>query len=524
VQEHDYPSAGEDHALLAVLRHPPAGSKVQAAAVRRLAAFARHQARMPGTASQVLARYLFDTPYAAARDLLAAQQLESCAALAALLAGARAYDRLPPDQRMPSFPQHLALLLSAGEGLPGEPVESSAGVHVLTVHAAKGQEWPVVFVPQLAKHRFPGHRRTGEPIAAGVLDTDSTAAREQDDRCLFFVAISRARDRLVLSRAQRYGGRNAEPSPLLTLLESGFAAEPPVRLTWESRPALTGSARVATASSGEAPGASPRAPTDSAPPNGETAPPTRATQPPRAATPPPDIDLHDLETYRACPRRYAYEHMPGLEGAAWSARHFHIAIRRALGNLQREARYSAADAEAALQEAWSAPHEPLPHESLYVTRAKRAIIGAARRQAERVATGETHTEHDLTFRLDRPSGTIRLRLDRIDRTPDAPPVATIYRTGKQSDDHRRDLRTAVAHAALQTIHSGGTVRQEYVLTGATDDKIGRTKTLADRLAEADLALQGIAAGHFAPKPTRACPSCPFWLLCTGMGDHDSGEE
>jgi hypothetical protein len=201
-----------------------------------------------------------------------------------------------------------------------------------------------------------------------------------------------------------------------------------------------------------------------------------------------------------------------------------MVIRRALGALQRTARYTPDDIEAALQEAWSAPHEPLPHEALYVARARSAISGAAHRQAEQVAGRTGHTEHDLACRLDLPGGSIRLRLDRIDHTPDTPPVATIYRTGKQHEDHRRDLRTALAHAALHTRYGGGTVRQDYLLTGVTDDKIGRARTLAERLAEADAALQGIVEGRFEPRPGRICPSCPFWLLCPGVGDQEEREE
>jgi hypothetical protein len=377
----------------------------------------------------------------------------------------------------------------------------------------------------------------------GILDADRATTREQDDRCLFFVAISRARDRLVLSRARRYGGRNAEPSPLLTLLESAFAAEPPVRLAWESRPAPTSgapvltehtspprqSAPLPTGSAGVSPALVARAPQGDH--VDETAESSRATtgsagvSPASSGTEPaPSIDLHDLETYRACPRRYAYAHTDGLEGAIWSARHFHMVIRRALGTLQRTGRTAPDDIEAALQEAWSAPHEPLPHEALYVARARRAISAAVRRQAAQPATRATYTEYDLAYRLERPGGSIRLRLDRIDHVPDTPPVATIYRTGKQNEDHRRDLRTVLAHAALHTRHGSGTVRQEYVLTGVTDEKIGRPRTLTERLAEADAALQSIAEGRFEPRPSRSCPSCPFWLLCPGVGDHESDEE
>lgn len=71
-------------------------------------------------------------------------------------------------------------------------------VQVMTVHQAKGQEWPVVFIPALQRNRFPSMRHGGKgkwhiiPKAA-VGGADRYDGNEQDERRLFYVALTRSK-------------------------------------------------------------------------------------------------------------------------------------------------------------------------------------------------------------------------------------------------------------------------------------------------------------------------------------------
>ncbi|KAA2263014.1 AAA family ATPase [Solihabitans fulvus] len=88
-------------------------------------------------------------------------------------------------------------------------------ISLLTLHAAKGLEFPVVFIVGCADGvlplRWPGARDT------------TTAARqleeEAEERRLFFVGISRAQSHLHLSHAARRARGELRPSPFLTALD-----------------------------------------------------------------------------------------------------------------------------------------------------------------------------------------------------------------------------------------------------------------------------------------------------------------
>jgi DNA helicase II / ATP-dependent DNA helicase PcrA len=88
-------------------------------------------------------------------------------------------------------------------------------VSLLTLHAAKGLEFPVVFIVGLEDGLL--------PLYWGTRDECDLA----EERRLFYVGMTRAQDRLILSRAIRRawrgGLRNLEPSPFLNDIESALA-------------------------------------------------------------------------------------------------------------------------------------------------------------------------------------------------------------------------------------------------------------------------------------------------------------
>jgi DNA helicase-2/ATP-dependent DNA helicase PcrA len=106
--------------------------------------------------------------------------------------------------------------LGAYEGFDGEPDVDLDAIDLTTVHAAKGLEWPVVFVPSMTASRFPT-TRTGR-VQDWLVPREAFAAQryegsDADERRLFYVAITRARDWLSISRHDRVTTRAVRSSP-----------------------------------------------------------------------------------------------------------------------------------------------------------------------------------------------------------------------------------------------------------------------------------------------------------------------
>jgi DNA helicase-2/ATP-dependent DNA helicase PcrA len=120
--------------------------------------------------------------------------------------------RVLPRDHVREFVSHLDALIEAGEDPAVAEADGDApAVRVLTVHKAKGLEFPVVFVVGLVQGRFPWPSRSDvlELPATLVRDRPSSADfRLQEERRLFYVAMTRAKEALHLTSARDYGGRS----------------------------------------------------------------------------------------------------------------------------------------------------------------------------------------------------------------------------------------------------------------------------------------------------------------------------
>jgi len=114
--------------------------------------------------------------------------------------------------------------LGAYEGFEGEDRFTLDAVDVTTVHKAKGLEWPIVFMPSLSANRFPS-RKTGSRQNWLVPMGEQTRARYEgtvnDERRLFYVGLTRAREWLSLSTHDTPNKQAVKPSPFFESIGSG---------------------------------------------------------------------------------------------------------------------------------------------------------------------------------------------------------------------------------------------------------------------------------------------------------------
>ena len=120
----------------------------------------------------------------------------------------RIEDVLALDQ-VPQVIHYLEALIQAGDDPAVAEIETDQDrVSVLTVHKAKGLEFRVVFMVSLVEQKFPSRER-GDPIDFPEnLIKDKLPAGDfhlQEERRLFYVGMTRAKEELYLTSARDYG-------------------------------------------------------------------------------------------------------------------------------------------------------------------------------------------------------------------------------------------------------------------------------------------------------------------------------
>ena len=221
---------------------------------------------------RVIAASGLDVELSSSPEAIAASRRESIAAFVDLASQFRDFDR---EATLGAF---LAWLrdLARSDDDPGLEVEpATTAVTVMTVHKAKGLEWPIVVVPFLTEGVFPSRNGadrwpkspTTPPLAAVAaasgsaalladprLDfpsSDSPKAKEldafedqcrvldeSDERRLAYVAITRAQRRLIASGSW-WGATQKKPrgpSPYLDILRASCEAGAGSVVEWAEKP------------------------------------------------------------------------------------------------------------------------------------------------------------------------------------------------------------------------------------------------------------------------------------------------
>lgn len=140
----------------------------------------------------------------------------------------KAYELSNPAASVYAWVEHYKYLLEAGdEGKMPCPNKTPGSVNILTVHSAKGLEFKYVFMVNLVEERFPTRRRNEaieiplELVKEKLPEGDS---HYQEERRLFYVGITRAKNKLFLTSADDYGGARKRKISRF-LVDSGFEAE-----------------------------------------------------------------------------------------------------------------------------------------------------------------------------------------------------------------------------------------------------------------------------------------------------------
>ena len=102
-----------------------------------------------------------------------------------LLSLAKRYDARPLPEGIRNLLEDAALMSDQ------DTVKTENSVRLMTVHAAKGLEFKIVFIAGLEEGLFPHQTMSGEEVEL----------RQEEERRLFYVALTRAKQKVFLSYA-----------------------------------------------------------------------------------------------------------------------------------------------------------------------------------------------------------------------------------------------------------------------------------------------------------------------------------
>jgi DNA helicase-2/ATP-dependent DNA helicase PcrA len=407
------------------------------------------------------------------------------------------------DDRLPFLAAQLDTLIETGDDpstADAEPDEGDA-VHVLTYHKAKGLEFPVVVMTGLVDEGFPTRERRDalEPPAELLRDAELESDHHlAEERRLFYVGMTRAREELVFSWAQDYGGRRTRrvsqfvsealelvPATPLELLKPSLVEQ----LARHERPAL------------------------------QPAPPPRSV-----GDRPLMLSYGQVNDYLDCPAKYRYAHVVRIPTPASHAMVYGRALHAAVQAFHRRQMAGVTmgldQLHAALDASWeSVGFLTRQHEEARHAAARDALTRfweAQQRDPARPSAVEQ--EFAVSFGPDR----IRGRYDRVDVDADGRVTITDYKSSDVRDPataarrSRDSLQLSIYALAYEAQH-GRLPDQlalhflESGLTGSSQPSERRLERAQEQIAAV---ADGIRGGRFTATPgAMRCGYCPFREIC-----------
>ncbi len=137
------------------------------------------------------------------------------------------YEKSNPESNIYEYVDYLKYSIEVGDSPLVDQMDLGQydAVNILTVHSAKGLEFPIVFLVNLVSDRFPSqNRRDTIPIPQDLIKESLSGLDEneehlQEERRLFYVGATRAKEKLYLTAANFYGNAKRKKKSSIFLNE-----------------------------------------------------------------------------------------------------------------------------------------------------------------------------------------------------------------------------------------------------------------------------------------------------------------
>jgi DNA helicase-2/ATP-dependent DNA helicase PcrA len=404
------------------------------------------------------------------------------------------------------FLQYMHCFPAAGGTVAYSQTQAAASgnpVLLMTVHAAKGLEFDHVYVIRGNSNSFPTNFKEKlfeMPTALRdphcLAPSDGPQLHYEEERRLFYVAMTRARDSLTLcGRATK---KQKRPSAFLREIEDA----PTSKSSWRER---TPEPEINLAAGAGVTNARGLGAWLLLPPS------------PRVNRP---LSASAIEDYETCPMIYKIRHDWAIPGEIAGSLHYGAAVHDALKDFYDAALQERPRTQEQLlqifESALAERHFDDQHQQeMYLNQGRKELgeffLSAMHAPAPEVLSTER------TFEMKVKGALIRGRVDRIDCIAGQRVSIVDYKTGTAKDEKVADKSLQLSIYALAASDLWGMIPERLVFYNLETNEAVETKRTDYQLNKAKEKIAEVAAniadGNFDPKPGYQCRGCRFRAMC-----------
>ena len=429
------------------------------------------------------------------------------------------WERKSEGKKLADFLEYLFYFREAGGDIQIDEIPSQDAVQLMTVHGAKGLEFPHVFILRVSRNDFPsGVRRPVFEFPAELMKEEQPKGdfQIQEERRLFYVALTRARQRLTLSTIVN---KRKKPSQFLEdfLRNPKIKAQdaqqlaPPVELP----PAEEATGAIGASSD---PVQLFGAAGENAKAYSRIALWAKAYHPPRPE--PLQLSASAIEAYKSCPMKYLFSYGWGLRGGPHAEMTFgnvmHKTVKDFVGAVKDGHKPSLEDVLASYEREWSSAGFPDDYQEEEYKKTGREQLAAFYKSYMKAPADVMFQEKPFELPLEH-DVVVTGRIDQVNRLADDAVEIVDYKTGKPKDQKKTDenLQLSVYALAAEEVLELDPERLVFYnlvsnVAVATTRDAKALKELKEEIYEtADL----IRAGEFRAAPGFGCRYCDFKPIC-----------
>jgi len=359
--------------------------------------------------------------------------------------------------------------------------QSIDAVRLMTIHGSKGLEFPVVHMVGVNQDSIPGAIRPSKcPPPTGMVtggegspDEIARAAHNEEQECLFYVAMSRAKDRLSFYGATAKSNGTSRPLSKFLDRVGAVRRQPVTPLT--ILPPAPDVAQIPVVFSGT-----------------------------------PRFSSEAVALYESCGRRFLYTHLLQVGGRRRMSAFMlmHEAIREVYRKVVAQGAASTGQCEALLAEAF-VTHGLHEHGYVEDYRAMATAMLGYFLESRAGAQVEAPTALRITF----DNHEIEVRPDEV-LVRDGIRTLRRVKTGHASSQEGKDVGAAAFILAARTAFPDAVVELVYLADAEAKPLAFSAKELSNRQVKLGNILRDIRGGTFrAETSDMTCPNCPAFFVC-----------